>query len=75
MLRDYWWLSAFTDVKEYNKTCQICQKLGRRPEAMPNGVITMVQPFKVLAVDFVGPLKKTKIQNVHLLVAMELYSR
>lgn len=64
-----------SDVRQHVRKCEICQSLEQVKHEAPPGELTVVHPFEVLAVDFIGPLPKTSKQNQYLLCAVDLFSR
>ncbi|EXX64786.1 gag-pol fusion protein [Rhizophagus irregularis DAOM 197198w] len=59
----YYWPQLGEDVKEYIRTCDICQKRGltnRREELIP---IPVKGPFHRIGIDIKGPLPITSSGN------------
>ena len=65
ILRRYYWPGIFSDVAEYCRTCEVCQrsntKCPPRAKMIPMPVIEV--PFQRIAMDIVGPLPRTQRGN------------
>lgn len=76
--QDFWWPGMERDVRHMCKQCNTCQKHfipNRRKTGYLNRIDTK-QIFEIIGIDFVGPLgNKTKRNNRHILVAVDLHSR
>ena len=77
ILQRYYWPGIFKDVAAYCRRCEVCQKSGTRklPKA---GLVSMPlvdQPFCRIAMDFVGPLPRTKRGNRFILVICDYATR
>ena len=62
LLQYFYWPNLFKDVKEYCRTCDICQRIGknnRKPKAPLITPPIISESFKHLSIDIVGPLKPT----------------
>jgi hypothetical protein len=71
----YYWPQMGEDVKEYVKTCDICQRRGpikRREELHP---IPVQGPFHKIGIDIKGPLPITSNGNRYILVAMDYFTK
>ena len=73
-LRDhYWWPNMYTDVKNWVKTCAICQS-HNNPKGKPAGMLQPIlvsQPFERIGIDYVGPLTETADGNFYMCVITE----
>ena len=57
--RHFFWPTICKDVKEYCRTCPVCQKLGKgaKPAVAPLHSLPLVtEPFSEIAMDIIGPL-------------------
>ncbi|XP_063841016.1 uncharacterized protein LOC135089382 [Scylla paramamosain] len=79
ILCHFYWPRVRGDVKEFCKTCGLCQKVGK-----PNQVIrpaplhpipVVEEPFSKVVIDCVGPLPRTRRGNQYLLTIMCMSSR
>ncbi|EXX63433.1 putative integrase core domain protein [Rhizophagus irregularis DAOM 181602=DAOM 197198] len=71
----YYWPQLGEDVKEYIKTCDICQRRGptnRREELIP---IPVKGPFHRIGIDIKGPLPITSSGNRYIIVAMDYFTK
>jgi hypothetical protein len=71
----YYWPQMGEDVKEYIKTCDVCQRRGpqqRREELIP---IKIQGPFHRIGIDIKGPLPVTSNGNRYIVVAMDYFSK
>jgi len=53
-----WWPAMFPNAKEYTKSCDVCQIIGRPScrDKMSIHLVLAPQPFYKWAVDFIGPI-------------------
>jgi hypothetical protein len=53
-----WWPTIFKDAKEYVKSCNVCQRIGKplRMDEFPLHPIKALQSFEKWFVDFNGPI-------------------
>ncbi len=79
ILCHFYWPRVRGDVKEFCKTCGLCQKVAK-----PNQVIrpaplhpipVVEEPFSKVVIDCVGPLPRTRRGNQYLLTIMCMSSR
>jgi hypothetical protein len=71
----YYWPQLGEDVKEYIKTCDVCQRRGpsnRREELIP---IPVKGPFHRIGIDIKGPLPITSSGNRYIIVAMDYFTK
>jgi len=73
----YFWQYMYRDVKLFVKSCHQCQ-MRQIPNTKPAGYLQNIetsQIFEILALDFVGPISKTRDRNEYLLVAVDHFSK
>ncbi|XP_013875699.1 uncharacterized protein LOC106525872 [Austrofundulus limnaeus] len=74
ILRQFFWPGLKSDVKNYCKTCGVCQISGKPNQKIPpypfHPVPAVDGPFDQVLVDCVGPLPRTKSGNKFLLTIM-----
>ena len=62
------------DVKQYCRTCHVCQMVGKPNQTIPKAHLKPIpafeEPFCKVIIDCVGPLPKTRIGNQFLLTIM-----
>ena len=79
LLRHFWWLGVMDIVKEYCRTCHVCQKVGKPGQhpapALLQPVPAIDQAFDHIIVDCVGPMPKTKRGNEYLLTIIDKTTR
>jgi transposase InsO family protein len=71
----YYWPQLGNDVKEYIRSCDVCQRRGpqqRREELIP---IEIQGPFHRIGIDIKGPLPITSNGNRYIIVAMDYFSK
>ena len=73
IMQHFYWPGIFKDVSRYCKSCPDCQKgtaKGRIHKVPLVSVPTIEEPFKRVAIDFVGPLPLTDAKNRYILVCV-----
>jgi hypothetical protein len=72
----FFWPKLAKNVKEYCKTCDICQRVGKGPKPKVAPLIrvpVLSEPFTRIAIDVVGPLPKCKnTDNRFILTVIDL---
>ena len=76
VLQHFYWPGINKTVKDYCRSCDVCQKLGKgnRKAIAPLQPIPLVtKPFSSIAIDIVGPLPKCKdSENRFILTILDL---
>lgn len=77
LYRQFYWPGLSSDVKAACKECNECQKAGKanRQKAPLIPLPVIEEPFQRLAVDIVGPLKRTKKGHKWILTIMDFSTR
>ena len=65
----YYWNQMYDDIKEYIKTCDMCQRFGKPERKESLHSIRIKQPFERIGIDIVGPLPETTRKNKYIVVA------
>lgn len=71
----YYWKGMYKDIKEYVKTCDVCQRRGKKGGSGYLHPIKIEQAFERIGIDFIGPLEKTKNDNRYILVATDYLTK
>ena len=72
----YYWPRMETDIKEYVRTCAICQKRERkRGEAPLEPIKKGVKPFHQVGVDVMGPLPRSLTGKRYIIVAVDHFTK
>ena len=66
----YYWPTLFRDAKNYVKSCDSCQWMGRPVQAdeMPLQAQALLDPFEKFALDFVVPISPMSHKKRYILV-------
>ena len=77
LLQRYYWPGIFTEVANYCRSCEVCQKSNPRhpPKARMMAMPWIEQPFKRIAMDVVGPLPRTQRVNRFILTICDYATR
>lgn len=75
---NFFWPGVDKDIKEYVKTCEICQKArhpgkGGKSELGNMNIITT--PFAKVAIDIIGPLEMSDRKNRYILTLVDMATR
>jgi hypothetical protein len=73
-----WWPHMKDDVREYVKTCELCQRFKRskQPETAPlQSTQVPLRPFEKIQVDFCGPLPIASDGSSYFLAVQDVFSR
>ena len=77
LLQCYYWPGVFTDVANYCRTCEVCQKSNPKspPRAKMVSLPVIEQPFQRVAMDVIGPLPRTQRGNRFILTICDYATR
>ena len=77
ILRRFYWPTLYKDVEDFCRSCQVCQKFSKqkvvKAPLIPLPVV--IEPFRRVAMDIVGPLPRTKSGNRYILVICDYATR
>src|ERR1044071_1646603 len=71
----YYWPQMYEDIREYVRSCDICQRRGKYRRTEPLHPIPVGEPFYRIGIDYVGPLPRTKEGNKYIIVAMDYLTK
>ena len=71
----YYWPQMHDDIKAYIKSCDSCQRRGRKRNIEPLQPIPIGEPFNKIGIDVVGPLPRTKNGNKYIVVAIDYMTK
>jgi hypothetical protein len=71
----YYWDGMYRDIREYVRTCEVCQKRGKSRRKEPLHPIKIGQAFERVGIDLVGPLPITNQKNHYIIVATDYLTR
>lgn len=77
ILAHYNWPRMSKHIRNYVKTCVICQKTKEDP-VKPHGSLQPIStkaPFEKIGIDFLGPLNPTSKNSKYILVCTDLFTR
>ncbi|KAL5489210.1 hypothetical protein EMCRGX_G018277 [Ephydatia muelleri] len=77
ILRRFYWPTLYKDVEDFCRSCQVCQKFSKqkvvKAPLIPLPVV--IEPFRRVVMDIVGPLPRTKSGNRYILVICDYATR
>ena len=72
----YYWPGMERDIKEYVRTCHICQKRERRcGEAPLEPIKKGTKPFQQVGIDVMGPLPRSLTGKRYIVVAVDHFTK
>jgi Integrase zinc binding domain/Integrase core domain len=71
----YFWPQMGEDIKNYVKSCEVCQRRGKPKTREPLLPIKVGNPFDRVGIDIVGPLPLTARKNRYIVVATEYLTK
>ena len=77
VLQDFFWPGLSKDVATFCQSCEQCQRGAKanRQRAPLQPLPAMEEPFQRIAIDIVGPLRRTKRGNKYILTMMDFATR
>ena len=75
---NFYWPGVDRDIKQFVKTCSICQKTkmpGKSGKAPLGEMEIITTPFLKVAIDIVGPLQLTQKKNRYILTLIDIATR
>ena len=74
---EFFWHGQAADIKRWCSWCVECQaaKPGRRPRRAPLQQEPVGMPLERMAVDIVGPLPRTKNDNLYIVVIVDYFTK
>ena len=71
----YFWPQMYDDIKDYIRSCDSCQRRGRKRNIEPLQPIPVGEPFSKIGIDIVGPLPLTENGNKYIVVATDYMTK
>lgn len=75
--QSYYWPKLAADVKEYVQNCEKC-KGSKNHTTIKHTMLTpksASEPWELIAVDYLGPLTRSKQGNMYILVIIDVFSK
>lgn len=73
----FWWKNAYTDIKEYVRSCLPCQTskpLNKKPVGLMSSTVP-TETWERVYIDYKGPFPTSKNGNKYILVILDGYSK
>lgn len=76
--QNYYWPRLTTDVRTYIQKCTVCKEI--KPSNVPTvpqmgDMRVSNQPWQIIALDYIGPLPRTRGGKQYILVIVDLFSK
>jgi len=71
----FYWKNMKSDIKNYVKACDVCQRRGNTKIPGPLNPIKVGQPFDRIGIDIVGPLPKTDNNKKYIVNAVDYLTK
>lgn len=71
----YYWPQMYVNIRDYVKSCDSCQRRGKKRLEGPLNPIEVKEPFQQIGIDIVGPLPITPRNNRYIVVATDYMTR
>lgn len=77
ILHCFWWPGCLKDIKLFCEQCDECQKVAKRANIRAPLVTTPIiqEPFRKIAMDIIGPLKRSKNGYKYILTIIDEATR
>lgn len=76
--QNYYWPKMVSQIRAYIRKCPVCKEI-KPPNASttpPMGDMRVPsRPWEIIAIDYIGPLPRSKTGNQYVLVALDLFSK
>jgi hypothetical protein len=76
--KHYWWPNMKYSIKQYIKSCLLCQQYNISRQKKPGRLRSISPPegpFQVIGIDYCGPLKRTPRENRYVLIITDYFTR
>nr|ABL86690.1 putative pol protein [Philodina roseola] len=76
--KHYWWPNMKNSIKQYLKSCLLCQQFNISRQKKPGRLRSITPPegpFQVIGIDYCGPLKRTPRENRYVLIITDYFTR
>jgi len=71
----YYWPQMYDTIKDYVRSCDSCQRRGKKRNPEPLQPIPVGDPFHRVGIDIVGPLPLTPRGNKYIVVATDYMTK
>ena len=75
LARNFYWPRMGTQIHEWVKTCEICQRADKPTKNNPLRPIKVSEPFELIGMDLIGPLPETVQGNKYIIVLTEYLTK
>ncbi|MEM7347030.1 MAG: RNase H-like domain-containing protein, partial [Chloroflexota bacterium] len=75
LLTTCWWPRMFEDVRRRLAGCKPCQHFRMNRETVPLGTLVATEPWDLVALDLIGPLRMTVTGHKYILTLTCLYTK
>lgn len=72
---NYWWPTIYGDVEKYIKSCEMCMKAKSDRSKDAGHSFRVNGPGYIVAIDCMGPIAQSTAGNVHVIVAIDMFTR
>ena len=71
----YYWPRMYREVENYVKSCDTCQRIGKKNKSNELHPIPVGKAFEKMGIDIVGPLEVTTSGNKYIIVATDYLTK
>jgi transposase InsO family protein len=71
----YYWPKMISDIEEFVKSCDICQRRHGKHKQPSMQPIPVGQPFECIGIDLIGPLTITPTRKRYIIVAIDYLTK